>query len=143
MYGGVIKIRCSKDHISFIEENEVGKNEIVWKVDTGIKFNFNLKTQKEKLEELRKSKYAYEKIKNTINEKLSDLQEEIEYYQKSESSEGYYSFDFFKINHKISNILDKSNKIMFYLRNNHPLKSVFHFSKLGCTFIKFYISPRN
>ena len=42
----------------------------------------------------------------------------------------------------MASLLEKSEGVLFFLKNNYPLKSEIKFSKLGDVWIKFYISPR-
>lgn len=56
--------------------------------------------------------------------------------------EGSYSLEFFNVNNKIASVLDNLDEIIFFLKENFPLKSEIKFHKLGEVSIIFYISPR-
>jgi len=117
LYSEIIKIRCFKDKVSFIELGESGNNEISWNSNSipNIFFNHHfLEEEENKSEELNSLKYY----------------------------EGIYSLDFFNMTYKMANLLDKSELITLSMKEKYPLKSEMIFPKLGNTLIKLYISPR-
>ncbi len=117
LYSEIIKIRCYKDKISFIELGESGNNEISWNSNSISNVFFNphlLKEEENRSEELNNRKYY----------------------------EGIYSLDFFNMTYKMANLLDKSELITLSMKEKHPLKSEMIFPKLGDTILKLYISPR-
>ena len=117
LYSEIIKIRCFKDKVSFIELGESGNNEISWNSNSIPNIFFNplfLKEEENKSEELNSLKYY----------------------------EGVYSLDFFNMTYKMANLLDKSELITLSMKEKYPLKSEMIFPKLGDTILKLYISPR-
>ena len=116
LYSEIIKIRCYKDKVSFIELGESGNNEISWNSNSIPNFFFNPHLSKE------------EENKSELNS--------LKYY------EGIYSLDFFNMTYKMANLLDKSELITLSMKEKHPLKSEMIFPKLGDALIKLYISPR-
>jgi len=117
LYSEIIKIRCFKDKVSFIELGESGNNEISWNSNSIPNFFFN--------------PHLIMEEENT-SEELN-----IRNYYK-----GVYSLDFFNMTYKMANLLDKSELITLSMKEKHPLKSEMIFPKLGDTILKLYISPR-
>ncbi len=113
IYSEIIHIECYDNKICFIESGDSGTNEISWDKNSKASYNFKSKNKN--------SKNIF--IQNQCH--------------------GNYSLEFFNMNNKMASLLNSSDQILFSIREKYPLKSEIIYAKLGGSFIRFYISPRN
>jgi len=140
-YSEIIKIQCSSNKISFIEEGNQGKSEISWKKNHIKNIYVDFSLIKDEL-----SNYLQnmgETTQEIQQNKVDGLKKESKKTFNHNYCEGSYSLEFFKANNKMATILDNLDVINFSLRDNYPLKSEIKFRKLGDMTLTFYISPRS
>ena len=66
------------------------------------------------------------------------LDDSVEIKQEKE----YFGLEYFKTIKKLASILANNDPIQFFLKNDHPLKSIIEFKRLEDTNITFYFAPR-
>ncbi|MHA1252625.1 MAG: hypothetical protein ACTSRP_21745 [Candidatus Helarchaeota archaeon] len=119
IYSDIIELQISPKKIQFIESGELGNNTISW------------------------DKNSISKLDIIFNK--DQISSNISKYKKANSNKKIktqFSLSFFNIIYKMASLLDKSDKIFFFLREKFPMVSKIRFPKLEKTLINLYISPR-
>ena len=122
-YSEILGIETSTDQVRFSESGDKGSAEIGYKKDA--------------LPNLRFSKDALDLDSEIEEVRIADKK-----IFESKKCLGYYSLIFLGLLKSFCNVLDAKDKISFWLKTSHPLKTQITFKKLTNTSIVYYLAPR-
>lgn len=127
VYSEVMGIHVNSDSISFTKSGQLGNAEILWKKNQLKSLEFHQELLENELE------------KENLKEKDK---KELESILSSKQCYSYHSLEFINWIKSMTFILNGKDSIKFYLRTDHPIKTIISFKKLGHTSMLSYLAPR-
>ncbi|MHA1147768.1 MAG: hypothetical protein ACTSR8_05945 [Promethearchaeota archaeon] len=138
-YSDIIKIICNSNQIKFIEKGDGGKNEIIWENKKGNEIVIDFSILNTELAQLENDFNNSSDIR--LQNQLIKLKEYIKKNAKNPEIKEKFLVNFLVLNLRMMSLLEETDIINFFLRDDNPLKSEIKIEELGDTIINFYLAP--